>query len=101
MDRKQLIALLLAVLVSVGGVVAHGAALKPSAVDEPAEKYFDPATPLDQCQDCIEEEEQNCQPAPDGDPCMCVATSGSQITQNVHAHQLDGDECVPLYRINR
>ncbi|WP_262245734.1 hypothetical protein [Parapedobacter soli] len=99
MGRKQLIALVLAAVVSVGGVVAQGVIQKPSAVDEPVRKYFDPEAGIP-CQDCVEEEEQTCQTNVTDFPCMCEATAGSQSGNLVQAHleNVASESCVALYR---
>jgi|SRR5690606_15215742 len=99
MERKQLIALLLATVVSVGGVVAQVVASKPSVANEPVEKYLDPQTGIP-CQDCAEVEAQTCQTNVTDFPCMCEATAGSQTGNLVQAHleNVESEACIPLYR---
>lgn len=98
--RKQTIVLLLTAVMAVGGVLAQGVKMKP-AVDEPAEKYFDPANPTEPCQDCMEEVEQSCQTTETPFPCICRATSGSENTNLVQAHlEVSSTSCVALYQIS-
>lgn len=96
--KKQAIALLLTAVMAVGGVLAQGGA-KKSAVDEPAEKYFDPVSGIP-CQDCVEVEPQTCQTNVTDFPCMCEATAGSQTGNPVQAHLENAvsESCTPLYR---